>query len=171
MTALRSARLSLHELDADDAQFIVELLNDDAFIRYIGDKQVRDPASACRYIETGPAASYQTHGFGLYRVDRHEDGQPIGICGLVQRDYLSVPDIGFAYLARYCRRGYGKEAAELVIEDAWQRLGLVELAAICDPQNAASISLLKKLGFVYKRRFQADDNAPWIEDYRLQRND
>jgi RimJ/RimL family protein N-acetyltransferase len=94
-----------------DAAFVVELLNDPSFLQHIGDKGVRTEADACRYLETGPLASYARHGFGLLRVGLRESGEPVGMCGLLKRDWLPDPDIGFALLPRFWRRGYALEAA------------------------------------------------------------
>ncbi|MFV1466756.1 hypothetical protein VBY75_03630 [Idiomarina sp. HB] len=61
-------RLIVRQFALSDAPFIVRLLNDDLFIRYIGDKNVRTQEDAINYLETGPMASYKKHGFGLNLV-------------------------------------------------------------------------------------------------------
>ena len=65
---LQTARLRLDELTDDDADFVVELLNDPDFLLHIGDKQVRDITGARRYLAEGPRASYAAHGFGLWKA-------------------------------------------------------------------------------------------------------
>src|SRR2546429_7874449 len=98
MQVLDTKRLNLRWLDVDDADFIVELLNDPSFIRFIGDKGVRSLDDARNYILNGPVASYEQFGFGLYATDLKETHVPIGICGILKRDTLPHPDIGFAFL-------------------------------------------------------------------------
>lgn len=93
-----SERLELRELTVVDAPFILELLNDGDFHRYIGDRGVRTLADAENYIQQGPAVSYARHGHGLYLVVRREDGARLGICGLIKRDTLPCEDIGYAFL-------------------------------------------------------------------------
>lgn len=93
-----SERLELRELTIVDAPFILELLNDGDFHRYIGDRGVRTLADAENYIQQGPAVSYARHGHGLYLVVRREDGARLGICGLIKRDTLPCEDIGYAFL-------------------------------------------------------------------------
>ncbi len=88
MTVLETERLILSRLTCDDAEFILRLLNEPSFIRYIGDKNVRTLDEARNYVLTGPIASYERHGFGLYKVELREDGTPIGISGLLRRDKL-----------------------------------------------------------------------------------
>ena len=86
MTVLETERLRLRRLSLDDAAFILDLLNEPSFLNYIGDKGVRTLDDARDYILTGPMASYERHGFGLYLVELKERGVPMGICGLLKRD-------------------------------------------------------------------------------------
>ena len=95
---IETPRLALHRLTTDDADFILELLNEPSFLRYIGDKGVRTREDACQYILAGPMASYDRFGFGLYRVERKDSGEPIGMCGLLKRESLEDVDVGFAFL-------------------------------------------------------------------------
>jgi RimJ/RimL family protein N-acetyltransferase len=146
---LTTARLRVRPLTLSDAAFIVELLNDPAFIRNIGDRGVRSEDDARVYLTAGPFESYARHGFGLCAVELAAGGSPIGICGLLKRDELPAPDIGFAFLAPYRSQGYAHEAASAVKADAFARLGVNPLLAIVNPDNAASIRLLERLGFTY----------------------
>jgi len=160
---LETERLVLRRLTADDAGFILELLNDPAFLRYIGDKGVRTRADACRYIETGPVASYERHGFGLYRVELKDGGEPIGMCGLLKRDYLPDVDIGFALLPRHRSKGYAFESASAVLAHARDTLGLKRVLAITSPDNVASIGLLADLGFRFERMARPAENEPEVK--------
>ena len=85
---LRSERLELRELELEDDEFILRLLNEDGFLRFIGDKGVRTLADAREYLSKGPIDSYRRFGFGLYLTSLR-GGTPIGICGLVKRDTLA----------------------------------------------------------------------------------
>ena len=98
MIVLETERLILRRLTPDDAPFILTLLNEPSFLRYIGDKNVRNLDDARNYILTGPVASYEKHGFGLYLVELRESQTPIGLCGVIRREELPAPDIGFALL-------------------------------------------------------------------------
>src|SRR5829696_8325302 len=147
MTVLETQRLILRRLTLDDAQFVVALLNEPSFLRYIGDKKVRSLEDARQYILTGPVASYEQHGFGLCLVELKESKTPIGICGLVKREELPDPDIGFALLPDFWNKGFAFEAALAVVRDAHERLSLQRLLAITSLDNEASIKLLERLGF------------------------
>jgi RimJ/RimL family protein N-acetyltransferase len=137
------------ELTARDATFILALLNDPAFIEHIGDRGVRTVEDAAAYIERGPRASYAQHGFGLWVVQLIDGATPIGICGMLKREALPDPDIGFAFLPEYRSRGYAFEAAAAVRDFARDTLRIARLLAIVSPANVNSIRLLERLGFAF----------------------
>ena len=156
---IASSRLSLRELNVSDAPFIVELLNDGDFYRYIGDRGIRTLEQAQEYIQQGPAVSYARHGHGLYLVARTEDGASLGICGLIKRDTLDQVDIGYAFLPQYRGQGYAIEAAQAALADGKSRLGIERVIAIVTPGNARSIGLLAKLGLVRSRLVKLSEDA------------
>ncbi len=159
MTVVETDRLVLRRLSPDDAQFILELLNQPSFLRFIGDKGVRTREDAVRYLEDGPLASYARFGFGLYRVELKDTGTPIGMCGLLKRDTLPDADIGFAFLPDYWSAGYAFEAADAVMNYG-KRLGLGRIVAITSLDNDASIKLLGKIGMKFEGIIKlADDQA------------
>jgi [ribosomal protein S5]-alanine N-acetyltransferase len=158
VTVIVTPRLILRELDADDAAFILELLNEDDFVRYIGDKGVRTLADAGKYIAKGPVDSYVRNGFGLYAACLR-DGTPLGICGLVNRDGLTAPDLGFAFLSRYRSKGYALEASQAVLERGRDAFKLQRILAVTTPDNQRSIGLLGKAGFKYEGMIRLGEDA------------
>ena len=151
MTVLETERLLLRRMTVDDAEFILELLNEPSFLRYIGDKQVRNLEDARQYILNGPVASYQRHGLELQLAELRESRTPIGMCGLLKRDELPEPDIGFALMPDFWNKGFAFEAAAAVLQDAHDRLKLQRILAITSLDNDASIKLLERLGFKFER--------------------
>lgn len=151
MTALETDRLLLRRFNVDDAPFILTLLNEPSFLRYIGDKKVRNLEGARQYILNGPIASYERYGFGLCLVELRESHTPIGMCGLLKREELSDPDIGFALLPDFWNKGFAFEVATAVLHDARERLGIQRVLAITSLDNDASIKLLERLGFTLEK--------------------
>lgn len=150
MKVLETPRLLLRWITTDDAPFILELLNEPSFLRYIGDKGVRTLDDARNYILTGPVASYQRYGFGLYLVQLKEGEVPIGMCGLLKRDTLPDVDVGYALRPAYWSRGYAFEAASATLAHGREAFGLRRIVAITSPDNAGSRALLVKLGMRYE---------------------
>lgn len=159
MIILETERLLLRHLNDDDAEFMLELLNDPSFIQNIGDRKIRALDGAKAYIHNGPVASYAKNGFGLYLVQLKETGESIGMCGLIKRDQLKDVDIGYAFLPRYWSKGYAIESALAVKEHARDGIGLKGIVAIVDPNNAGSIRVLEKLGMTFEKmvKLAADD--------------
>jgi RimJ/RimL family protein N-acetyltransferase len=162
MIVIETERLLLRELDLDDAAFILELLNEPAFLRFIGDKGVRTLDGARDYMRKGPIDSYGRHGFGLYAACL-PDGTPIGICGLVKRDGLDDADVGFAFLSRHCAKGYAAESASAVLVHARRVLRLPRIVAIASPENRGSIAVLEKIGLRFERMIRLEDVGPELK--------
>ena len=159
MNIIETTRLTLRRLALTDADFIMELLNQQSFLTHIGDKGVRNLARAREYIATGPMESYRRYGFGLFLTSLREGGAPIGICGLVKRETLVDVDIGFALLPRYESRGYATEAAAAVLEYGRCVCGLRRIVAIAAPDNRGSIAVIEKIGLRFERPIRLDEDG------------
>jgi RimJ/RimL family protein N-acetyltransferase len=122
MIVLETERLQLSRLSYDDCEFIVELVNEPSFKRYIGDKNVKSQDDARRYLREGPIGNYEQFGYGLFLVNLRDTETPAGICGLVKREEFEDPDIGFAFLKRYRENGYASESAKAVLEYGFETL-------------------------------------------------
>ena len=167
MSRLDTKRLVIRPLADGDAAFIRELLNDEAFLHYIGDRGVRTEEDARAYIATGPLASYARHGFGLCAVALKDSGEPIGICGILKRDTLPEPDLGFAFLPAFRSKGYASEAAAVTVQHARDAPGLTRLLAITSQDNAVSIALLAKLGFRFDRLARLSESGPELNIFSI----
>jgi RimJ/RimL family protein N-acetyltransferase len=139
VTELATERLRLRPLTQADAGFVLELLNDAGWLAHIGDRGVRSLETARDYI-----AERFTPDRWFAVCDAA--GEPLGVCGLVARDGLDAPDIGYALLARHCGRGYATEAAAAVLRHARETLGFQRIVAITAPDNKASQRVLEKIG-------------------------
>ena len=143
---LETERLRLRRVTLDDAEFMLEVWNDPAFVRHVGDRGVRTIEQAHEAMKSGALKLYAEYGYGPYAMVLKSDGSSIGICGLFKRENLDDPDIGFSVLPAYCGKGYAGEAASAVLAHARDDLGIRELTAIVSPCNAPSIGLIQKPG-------------------------
>jgi RimJ/RimL family protein N-acetyltransferase len=151
VTPLATERLELVAFTEEDADLVLRLVNEPAFLRYIGDRGVRSLDDARKYIADGPVAGYARFGHGLMKVVRRSDGSAIGMCGVLKRDALPDPDIGFSFFPAYWSQGYALESARAVMKHARGTLGLGRIVAITTQDNEPSIRLLGKLGFRFDR--------------------
>lgn len=165
---LKTDHLDLRHFSVSDAEFILSLLNDPSFIRFIGDKNVRTTDDARQYIQSGPVASYEKQGFGLYLVQLRGTKTPIGMCGLLKRDALEHPDIGFAFLPDYRRQGYASESVKAVLSLAKKIFTMPRILAITNPDNHSSIKLLEKMGFNFERIIKLPDTNEQVKLFEIQ---
>ncbi len=181
MKILETERLVLREIVEPDDEFVLDLLNQPSFIKYIGDRSVRNVEQAREFIENRYRQSYREHGFGLYVVELKAEfdmlndasvstfeiqnpkskiqNRAIGICGFVKRDTLPDAEIGFAFLPQFCKQGYALESTVAVMEYGRDVLGLNRVLAITTQDNDSSGKLLEKLGFKFENliKMPADD--------------
>ena len=150
MKILETRRAILREIVETDAEFILDLLNQPSFIRYIGDRNVRTIEQSREFIENRFRKSYRDFAYGLYAVELKETSAPVGICGFVKRDDLPDADIGFAFLPQFCGKGYALESAEAVMKYGRDVLNFTRVLAITSQDNESSIKLLEKLGFEFE---------------------
>lgn len=154
---LETDRLLLRELNLGDVPFILSLLNSPGWLKYIGDRGVKNEEQAKDYLLNGPLKSYKENGFGLYLVEERISKLPIGLCGLLKRETLENPDLGFAFLSDYMGKGFAFEAAHAVLEYTKSELKMPTILAIVLPNNQPSIKLLEKLGFQYQKTLQVKE--------------
>jgi len=163
MKVLETDRLVLRHMALEDAEFMLQLLNEPSFLRFIGDKGVRTIEDARNYILQGPMASYERFGFGLFLAELKETSVPIGMCGLLKRETLADVDIGFAFAPQFWKQGFAAESAAAVMAYAKDVIGLDRLAAITSPENEKSINVLLKLGMGFQGLIKLTDDAPEVK--------
>lgn len=157
MKILETEHLVLREIVESDDEFMLDILNQPSFIKYIGDRNVRTVEAAREYIENRFAESYKKFGFGMWTVELKNDGTPVGICGFVKRDTLPDADIGFAFLPQFEGKGYALESAVGAMKYGRDVLHLPHVLAITTKDNESSGRLLGKLGFEFERLIVQND--------------
>lgn len=164
---LNTVRLKLREFVPNDAAFVVRLLNEPSFIEFIGDRGVRTLRDAERYLREGPISSYRRFGHGLLRVSLKDGDIPIGMCGLVKRDTLPHPDIGFALLPAFWGQGFVTEAARAAMKYGREVLGIQVVLGITTPSNVRSIAVLEKLGLSFLEEKPLGDRPELLKIFGL----
>ena len=160
---LKTERLNLTEFKANDAPFFYELVNDPAFIEFIGDRNVKSVSDAEKYLLEKVIPSYEKNGFGFYLVSTNENNVPIGMSGIIDRDGLDHIDVGFAFLSKFRGKGYAFEATNAVMKYATETLKINPIVAITNTNNAKSINLLERLGLHYDKLIQLPQETEKIK--------
>ena len=165
---IETRRLSIREMTEADAGFYLAMLSDPDFKTHIADRGVRTEDQAVAHMHDRVFASYDAHGFGMWLVSRSSDSAPIGMAGLVKRDFLENVDLGYAFLPEGRGAGYATEAAAGVIDYALREFGIDRLSAIVSPANSASMRVLERLGFDHVGRVRMPDDGAVCEHFLLE---
>lgn len=154
---IRSERLVLNRLEPKDAPLALAVWNDPDFIRFVGDREIRDLDQALEAMEKGGLKLWEDLGYGPFVVSLADGTGQMGICGLFKRENLEDPDIGYGFLPQFCGRGYALEAARAIRDHARDHMGLERICAIVSPGHPRSIRLLEKLGMTCERTIRMPD--------------
>ena len=145
-------RLELCNLENSDNVFIMELLNTDGWIHFIGDRNIHTLQDADKYIQ-----KIKFNQNINYWVVKHKETKiPLGIVSFIKRDYLDHHDIGFAFLPQFSNQGFAFEAVNAVLEKLVQDDEHSTILATTIPENIKSITLLLKLGFIFEKQIEND---------------
>ncbi|KHM92235.1 GNAT family N-acetyltransferase [Xanthomonas vesicatoria] len=144
---IETPRLRLRTLDPErDADAVLVLVNDPGFIAGINDRGIRTREQARDHVRDWAQAHQEKYGFAHWAVETREQGAFAGTLGLLCRETLPMPHIGFALLPAYRGKGYVTEAGRAVLDYARDVLGLSQVCAIVSPDNPDSIRALETLG-------------------------
>lgn len=163
---LETERLVLSELSVNDAPFFYALVNDAAWIEFIGDRDVKTLADAENYLSTKIIPSYKINGFGFYLVSSKNKNESMGISGLVDREGLEHIDVGYAFLPEFRGKGYAYEATKSVLSYAKNSLQIDPVVAITNVDNIKSCLLLERLGLKFDKIIQLLDDPVKCKLYR-----
>src|SRR5690349_6031091 len=148
LSEVETPRLTLRRMQFDDAPMLVRLMNEPSFIENIGDRGVHSIEDAHRYLREGPMAMYEKYGYGLWHTAL-KDGTFVGMCGLLKRDHLPAPDLGYAYLPAFWGQGIAYEAADATIQHCARKFGLERVLGVVSEGNTGSNRVLEKLGMTF----------------------
>lgn len=147
MQILETERLRLRWFDDRDVPFVLGLVNETPWKTNISDPGVHTLEQARQWMQDRLQSRYWSQGHGFWCIERKEDGEPLGLCGLIHRDGLPEPDLGYGLAERHWGRGYAREAAAAALRYAHEVLGLRHVLATTAPHNDASGSVLRDIGF------------------------
>ena len=167
MKVLETSRLSLHEFELSDAAFLLEVMNQPDYHRYIGDRGLRTVAEAETYIREKFISEYNRRGFGFWLVRLKDRMIPVGFAGIIMRDELDEPDVGYAIHETFAGNGYAEEATRGNLKYIAEFLDVPVICAITDPDNKASINVLMKCGFHFDRQAPVFSDGEELNIYKV----
>ena len=150
--ALAGTRLDLRPVLPRDSRALHAIWIDPAVRRYLWDDQVITMETAAA-VTSVSAADFATHRFGLWSIHtRAERSALAGFCGLRIGGIGAEPELLFGLLPAFWGCGFAREAAGVVLDYAFGRLGLTRVVAATDAPNERSARTLAALGMQLDRR-------------------
>ena len=148
---LETARLILTPLSATDTEVLHALWTTPEVSEYLWDGE-RIPYARTAEIVSRSRELFAAHGWGLWGARLPNENPLLGFAGYWH--FHDPPELELLYgvAAGYWRQGYATELAQALIDYGFTDLGLDEIRASTDAGNTASVRVLEKLGFTYKRR-------------------
>jgi RimJ/RimL family protein N-acetyltransferase len=145
-------RLLIRPIEISDAEFMLQLLNTEGWLKFIGDRNVHSIEEAAAYIQkfiTNPNFHYHT-------IYLKSSNIPIGVLSFLKRDEYEFPDLGFALLPNFERSGFAYEAASAYLNHFKSSSEIKQIIGITKENNIKSIQLLEKLGFSFYHKSQKE---------------
>ena len=149
---LETERLRLRAFRRDDLDCFAATLADPEVVRYLGAEPFSREESLRRLFLA--AGQWALTGMGMWAVEIKSDGRLAGHCGFfdMERDMvpsiIGQPEMGWIFDRSVHGQGIAREACEAALGWADQTLGAVDIPAIISLDNAASMRLAGRLGFV-----------------------
>jgi [ribosomal protein S5]-alanine N-acetyltransferase len=150
---LTTERLHIKPINLSDAAFIKELLNTEDWITYIGERNINSLADAEAYIQK----IAESEDFFYHVLQLKKDNTPIGVVTFVKRPQFNYPDIGFALLPQYYKKGYSYEGAQAYLNEVTKLTPYEKIYGYTLQHNTASIKMLEKLGLQFVHFFTDND--------------
>lgn len=149
-TFIETQRLRIRPIELHDDAFILELVNSEGWLKFIGQRNILSKKNAQKYIQKIlDNESFYYHVFELKATQK-----ALGIVTFLERENENFPDIGFALLPQFEKNGFTFEATKAYLEEINKSNKYNNIIAITLPENEKSIRLLKKLGLKYKGDFK-----------------
>ena len=158
---LETERLRIRPIALTDGEFIYQLVNTPGWLKFIGDRNVRSSSDAESYIRK--ILANKNYYYSVFELKNTKEA--IGIITFLYRDNQKFPDIGFAMLDGYGKKGYAFEACRKYLDEIIRENIASKIIAITLPENSNSVKLIEKLGLKYESDFT--DNAEVLQLYAL----
>lgn len=143
-------RVQLEPISVKHNAFVLELLNTEEWLKFIGDRNVHSLEDAERYIQE--IINNPDKDFWIVNYQH----VPAGMVTLIKRNYLSNWDLGFAFLPSFSGSGLAAEASIALINYHFKTIEQKILHAVTLPSNTKSIKLLSRLGFYFEKEIDRE---------------
>lgn len=163
MIYLETDRLILRNVRLTDADTMHHYRNDDRCARYQRG-QTKDLPGIRSLIERRSGDEIQNEENFLIAVERKDTGDMIGEIVVMPSD--GCFSLGYTFHYAHHRKGYAYEALSRLIDLLHERYPDMEFISFTEPENLASMALLRKLGYDdlgYEPKVESQVFGKWLK--------
>ncbi len=162
---IETSRLSLREQAVRDFEAYATMWADPRVTAFIGGEP-RTRTVAWQRFGQG-SGMWPLLGMGAWTVERKDDRAYLGTIMLANFERCmpeleGVPEAGWAFAAAAWGQGIASEALAAILNWSDQAIDSDEIRCIIDPDNAASIQVAEKCGFVCQGRVSGPAGASFL---------
>jgi len=147
VTTVTTARLLLRGWRESDRDPFAAMNADPEVARYL--PTPLDRASSDALVDR-IVAHWAEHGFGLWAIERHDDGAFLGFTGLYrpafEAHFTPAVEVGWRLAREAWGQGFATEAARAALEFGFETIGLAEIVSFTVPDNERSRRVMERLG-------------------------
>jgi RimJ/RimL family protein N-acetyltransferase len=148
---LETARLKMEPWREEDWRAFHAIATDTEVMRYISGGEAWSEAQPREFVAR-QIRQFQERGYCLWKLAVKDGGDGIdGFCGIQPLAETQEIEIGWWLARRHWGQGMATEAAQEVLRDGFERVGLRKIVAIAHAENKASLRVMEKLGMKYER--------------------
>ena len=152
---ITSRRLKLRNWKDEDTEPFIKMNMDTDVMRFFPAPQTREEtlAQILRIKQ-----HFDDHGYGLYAVERKDNGLFIGFTGFAhprfESHFTPCIEIGWRLSKENWRQGFATEAAKACLDHGFKRLGFDEILSFTATTNIPSIGVMEKVGLTRVEVFE-----------------
>jgi RimJ/RimL family protein N-acetyltransferase len=161
---LKSSRLTLRAIRADDHGHLVAMSQDPEIVKHLHEGPAPSAGVVWQRMCTA-LGQWALRGYGMMAVD-DSDGF-VGRLGVHHPYDAPEPQIGYIFCRRGWRRGYATEGVGLILDWMFRTHRPERLVSEIARDNVASARVASKLGAAVDRTIQRDDVIFDIWVYRV----
>ena len=144
---LETERINLRRWEDDDRIPFARMNGDPLIMEYLPRAMTESDSNKLvdRFIK-----HFDKHNYGLYVLERKEDGAFMGFTGLqrvpFKAHFTPATEIAWRLDYEFWGQGYASEAAKAVLAHGFEDCGLAEVVAFSVFDNKRSIGVMEKIG-------------------------
>lgn len=145
MIILETERLLHRRLEEKDVETIIKFRSDDEVNRYLGGAKAKtrefNESRMKFYLEC-----WEKYGFGFAMMIIKETGEEIGWSGLQPLENSGEIEVGYGFIKKYWKQGFGFETAQGWLKYGFENTDLNRIVAVAAPENVGSWRIMEKCG-------------------------